>query len=401
MSSLCVKCKGVKRLCWRPVCPLLIQMQTRLGLEDKLIDNELVGQAPSVFVGDYNYPKVFVGPLAGRDLTLEDESSKWYGTPLDKIIDYRSQLFRGKEAVRADEAKKPTRFLETIQEIAMSETKVDADVVFKKKPKFEITFSSVSAPFGPSAETQRVVIESNPKVPRATERVVNDELKAADGMLELYNHGITMDEIQRILSVGLLGINKKLVPTRWSITASDDAICRRLMHEIRSFNELNDYLLFESNYLSNHFQVILIPGKWSFEQIEYYSPGSVWVKKNEPAVFMSDHETFYGRTKYAENVAGGYYAGRLAVCEGLMKMKRQAACIVVREISEGYYAPVGVWEVRENVRHAMRSKPERFASLWELLEHVGKSFKASRSWEKHSELLKNAKSREAMKSFMG
>ena len=55
--SLCVRCKGTKMLCGRPQCPLLIQMYARQNIADSLIDNELIGESPSVFVGSYNYPK--------------------------------------------------------------------------------------------------------------------------------------------------------------------------------------------------------------------------------------------------------------------------------------------------------------------------------------------------------
>jgi hypothetical protein len=48
-------------------------------------------------------------------------------------------------------------------------------------------------------------------------------------------------------------------------------------------------------------------------------------------------------------------------------MRRQARVIVLREIYEGYSVPVGVWEVRENVRHALEKKPERFGNLSEAL----------------------------------
>ena len=400
MGLQCVQCKGTKMLCGKVACPLLIQMQSRKGLEDKLKDNELLGQSPSVFVGSFNYPKVFVGPLTGSQLSMDDESSRWYGTPLDKIIDYRTQLFRGKEAIRTDEALNPGKRLSTIQEIAMSEKHVDTDLVFKKKPKLDISFNQTTAPYGPTGDTQSLILESNPKIPRVMDKTVSDELKSVEGMMQLYSHDITMDEIQRVLSVGLLGIQKKLVPTRWSITASDDTIGKKLLDEIRDFDELDEYLVFESDYLSNHFQIILTPGKWSFEQLEYYVPGSVWVKENEDPIIMKDSEGYYNRTKYAFNVAGGYYAGRLGVCEGLIRMKRQATSIIVREIGSGYYAPVGVWQVRESVRHAMKSKPEKFGSLNEALESVASKLEAKNRWEKQSELLSKARSRDIMRKFM-
>jgi hypothetical protein len=48
-------------------------------------------------------------------------------------------------------------------------------------------------------------------------------------------------------------------------------------------------------------------------------------------------------------------------------MRRQARVVVFREIHEGYVVPVGVWEVRENVRKAMENPPQKFATLKEAL----------------------------------
>ena len=399
MSELCVRCKGVKHLCGRPVCPILLKMKSFENLDKLLEENELIGESPSIFIGRYNYPNVFIGPLTGKNPSLEENTEKWLGTPLTKIIQHRTSLFRGKDVAKVTEAASPSKKLEAVQEIAMSKKNIDTDVVFKKKPKLEVGFDSVTAPFGPTGETRKVIIESNPIVPRAVDKVVNDELKAVEGMKLLYEKGVSFDSIQRILSVGLLGLKKKLVPTRWSITATDDTLGKQLLAEVKEYPELNDYLVFESNYLDNHFFVLFLPGKWSFEQIEFYSPGSIWVKKNEDVVFMEDYELFQGRKKYAENVQGGYYAGRLAVLEKLRSMRRQATAFVVREIGSGYWAPVGVWEVRENVRNAVKGKSKKFASLEEALAFIGSNLQTNREWEKHSELLKTIRGREIFKSY--
>ena len=400
MSTLCVRCKGMKHLCGRTACPILLKMKGYDRIEDHLVDNELIGESPSVFVGEYNYPNVLIGPLTGKNILLEEESSKWFGTSLNKIIQHRTGLFRGKESIKIDEALDPGKKLGTIQEIAMSEKNIDTDLVFKKKPKFELNFSTSAAPHGPAGDTQKLILESNAKIPRAVDKVVNDELKAVDGMINMYQRGISVDEVQRILSVGLLGIQKKLVPTRWSITATDDSIGKEMLEHIRGFPAVNDYLLFESHYLDNHFQILLMPSKWSFEQIEFYAPGSVWVKSTDDVVYMQDFEGYYNRKKYAFDVAGGYYAGRLGVCEALMRMKRQATALIVREIGAGYYAPVGVWQVRESIRNALQNKPEKYDSLEEVLKVINVSFKVGNQWEKHSELLKLAKSREVFRKYL-
>jgi len=65
--------------------------------------------------------------------------------------------------------------------------------------------------------------------------------------------------------------------------------------------------------------------------------------------------------------------------------------IVLREAHPGYIMPVGVWQVRENVRNAMRQKPFVFKSLDDALKWVASRFKIPlQTWIMRSELLKNA-----------
>jgi hypothetical protein len=81
----------------------------------------------------------------------------------------------------------------------------------------------------------------------------------------------------------------------------------------------------------------------------------------------------------------------LAVCELLVKERRQATVIVLREAHPGYIMPVGVWQVRENVRNAMRQKPYLFNTLEEVLQFIANRFQIPlQTWVTRSKLLKNA-----------
>jgi hypothetical protein len=71
----------------------------------------------------------------------------------------------------------------------------------------------------------------------------------------------------------------------------------------------------------------------------------------------ADSETYEGRTEYVDETSGAYYASRLAVLEHLEETDRQATCLVIRHASESYWAPVGVWQIREGVRHAFEGEP--------------------------------------------
>ena len=368
--QVCVSCKGIKKICGANFCPLLEKSRLYEKME---IKKDIDGQSASVFVGSYGYPKVFAGAMTTPFQAPDniDTTEKWFGMPVDEVVNFRSQLYRSKDAIRTTEALDPDIGLQLVQELAMSKRPVDAFVEFKRKPKLENSFSIYNAPYGPSGYQKTLEVQENISVKRDVDAIVNDDLMSADQMFALYDSGTSIDQVIKILSIGLLGKAKRLVPTRWSITATDDSLGKRMINEIRNFDEISEYLVFESNYLDNHFQILLIPGKWSYEQIEFYNPGGIWTKGAKEMTYAVDTEYYKGRTRYAKNCVGGYYAGRLGVCEYLMRKKRQATCFVVREIGEGYVIPVGVWEVRENSRNAMKQKPVKFDNLESALQFMG------------------------------
>ena len=108
-----------------------------------------------------------------------------------------------------------------------------------------------------------------------------------------------------------------------------------------------------NEYMGNRYWVVLAPGQWEYELVEMKAPGSVWNQDPSGEVWMgAAHEGFEGRTGYVDETAGAYYAARLGVLEHLQAVGRQAKALVLREVSDDYWAPVGVWQIRESVRDA-------------------------------------------------
>ena len=104
---------------------------------------------------------------------------------------------------------------------------------------------------------------------------------------------------------------------------------------------------------------------------------------------MGEHEEFEGRTTYAR-IGGCYYSTRLAVAEALERIQRQAAALVLREIRPGYILPVGVWNVRESVRAALRTKPFIHDTFNAALEFACKSLAIPvQIWKRGSVLIRN------------
>jgi hypothetical protein len=205
------------------------------------------------------------------------------------------------------------------------------------------------------------------------EKVVGDsDLKAQDAILYLYQNSFDENFLSKVLSIGNLGVKKdrKLVPTRWSITATDDTIGKSLIDEIKDYPQ-TDYLAYFGGYLGNYYLVLMLPGIWSYELFEIYAPKASWNVSSE-VQFSTDYEGYEGRKTYADNCAGGYYAARLPILEKLKGMKRQSTTLVFRFITGEYSIPLGVWVVREATRKSVQNKPLNFGSQELMLDYAKK-----------------------------
>ena len=356
---------------------------------------DIVGVSPpSVFIGRIGYPHVYVGPLVPpvhEDTSIYDLPEQWFGKPIDEIVGFRSMLIRGKHRVHVQKFNEAGKIMEQTRELALAENSVDTELNLTKKPRGSIFLDDSVQPFGPSAPIRDLHV-GNARFDHRVEKAYYDtDLRAKQAVLELYDRDVMVTKIQKAFSVGAFGIekNRRLVPTRWSITAVDDIVSKSLAETVKTFPEINEYRVYESVYLDNVFEVLMIPAAWSYESMEAWYPGTVWNPHGKNTAIFSDWEGNDGRTTYAQ-IGGCYYSARLAVCEQLIKERRQATVIVLREARPGYIMPIGVWQVRENVRNAMMHVPIKFNTLEEALKRVSTQLEIPlKRWINQSSLLKS------------
>lgn len=99
--NICVRCRGYKRICGRSICPILLKVKSKLEIEKYLTSNSVFGASPpSIFVGSWGYPRVYIGPLTppieDRNTSIMDMPNLWLNLDWDTILRYRFILFRGK-----------------------------------------------------------------------------------------------------------------------------------------------------------------------------------------------------------------------------------------------------------------------------------------------------------------
>ncbi len=352
--------------CGKGKCPICARNNAIFKLRDKLEKEEFTSDAVAPFVGKFGYPNINVGILAppeqSDDAWLYDSPKFWssqnFGIP--QIVDFRSSLLNSKYTINI---KKRIRLLEVSQDIAMSSKPVDVEIELKEKPKFRLNLDAYIAPTGPNARLKRASITENPKIHTKVYKVFEDiDLKAYDAVNYLYENKFDENFLSKLLSIGTLGLkaDRKLVPTRWSITATDDIIGKNLINQIKDYSEISSYYSFFGNYLGNYYLILMFPEVWSYELFETYVPSNWNLSKQ--LRYTTDYEDYFGRKSYADNTIGGYYSVRLAIIEKLNEMKRQASVLALRFITDEYTMPLGVFVTREAARKAVNNKSIEFAS---------------------------------------
>jgi hypothetical protein len=458
-DGVCLYCKGARLLCGKKICPILkkASILNRViphNFEKLQRDKTLFGASPpAVFIGHYGYPNIYLGPmipiddvflrespeLAIKDTSILDLSELWYGKDMDEIITYRTAMVRSSfksnvnissktegnlklvEDIRDKMDYQQNKLLDSSQELAMAKNSVDTETTIDKL-HLNMLFDIHSPPLGPSGITEKINIIDNVKVNPKVEYVVDDtDLKATDAITDyLYptNLGekalternsadiVTGTEMQRLMSMGLLGTKNKrrLVPTRWSITAVDSTISQYLIKKVKKLPEINEYYTFHEKYLDNNFVVLLIPAPWAYEMMEVWYADTIWTQdvtgvqehmQDKGPTIVEDYELEKGRTNYASNITGAYYAARKEITEFLVRQGKQARVIVFREVSGGYLVPLGVWVIRETIRNALingfnGSNVEKSDNLMIALQRINKEMKLNlKHWVHSSNLLKD------------
>jgi len=405
-TSLCALCRGTKFLCGKARCPVIVRFHSKVKIKPFVDSLRLDGASPpSVFIGRIGYPKVAIGhmipPVMG-DTSEIDTPGMWLDKTLDDIVDFRSQLVRGKFTVDVTNVDNPHRIVEFTRELALSKNAVFTDALFEKKPYGKIAFYDEVQPHGPSAPLKSLDI-TNPKYEQHIEKAYYDtDLKAKDAILDIYKNGVFVSKIQRAFSVGAFGVkkNRRFVPTRWSITTVDSTLGATLMEKTKTYPFINEVRAYYLNQFDNRWIILMAPSEWQYELIEAWYPNTTWNQYGTAISIFNSYEFYKGRTTYAE-IGGCYYAARLAVNELLNKERRQAGVVILREAHPGYIMPIGVWNVRESVRSALSHPHKKFNTLNESLMYVSEIMDIPvQRWIRNSAVLKNQLYQRRLEDFL-
>jgi len=415
MESRCFFCKG-RLFCGRPYCPISLKIKAQ-NKSVSAIKKDYQAQSPNIFVGRFGYPNVNVGVLSVEEYKTHDEPKKWSKDyySINQIIALRSELINAtqkkdiaspKLASNELDSKNFLKIIENFEEtdnqnhsyqkndlskinlknnspsyqknlseIAKAIKPANVEISLSKTPDINLTFSKYLAPTNISVELSKLAITSNPKIPKTTD-IVSDgsDINATEAIDILRKKGYDEYYIQKLVSSGSIGkkSQRKYVPTRWAITATDDILGKKLMNDISDYKRL-DYSLYFGGHLGNYYLLMFFPANFSYELYECSAIKEDAISKTNTGYIPKhahDFEGFNGRKDYAKETAGGYYATRLSILKKLKELKRVGSCIVIRFVTKDYFAPLGVWVVREAVDKALKTKAISFDTKEQMITYA-------------------------------
>lgn len=405
-DTRCAVCKGRYLMCGKDRCPVLVKYHAITRARPALDGTELDGASPpGVFIGRYGYPKVMVGPLIPPDhgdTTVMDTPEMWHDISIEKVVDFRSRLVRGMHRVEVTNVEGGGRIVDQTRELAMACNPGESIAEFERKPFGKLSLDDEVQPFGPSAPLKALDV-GNLKIDQRIDKAYSDtDLKSVEAVVALHKAGTMISRIQKAFSVGAFGLgrNRKFVPTRWSITAVDDILGKEMLKRTKHNPLIDGFRVYDYDALDNRWCVLMMPTTWRYELIEAWFPKTVWNPYGRDVALCSSHEFYEGRKTYAE-IGGCYYAARMAVNELLDAERRQAGVVILRESHPGYIMPVGVWNVRENVRNALREKPSKYVTLREVFDHVTRRMEIPpKRWINNSGILKDLIHQRRIEDFL-
>jgi hypothetical protein len=124
-----------------------------------------------------------------------------------------------------------------------------------------------------------------------------------------------------------------------------------------------------------------------------------WFDENGGIGIGVDFENADGLDHYP-SIAGAYFAARLSIAEHLLKRRRRASALVLREIRPQYVIPVGVWQIREGIRQALKEQGKQLNSFEKALHFACIKLSVSeKEWLRNSKIYKNMKEQRKITDF--
>ncbi len=306
---------------------------------------------PGVSLSTSRYPILLAGVLASPQpseyLSIYDHSEAWGGLEREAILNMRRNLYRLVLPVDAREMQ-PSNIVELLQTMALAVSPVALEAEAPSLPPRTLQSVSGLLPCGPAVRVRDLSIISEPEISRVAERVTQRDVPATEAIWKLFDYDYSIDQVARIMSVGLLGrhANRRLVPSNGAFKAVIDVFINRTIMDLidRPISETSR--IHVGTLFGDTFTVLIRPGEPRVD--------SLYLDKSEEDTIT--RTSFEGAQIHSSDPKTSVYAdhARFAAYQELSHNRSSAHVTVFHLSRTRRNNLLGPWLVRSGVQDAFQ-----------------------------------------------
>jgi hypothetical protein len=307
---------------------------------------------PGIAIEAAKYPVLMAGVLASTEaseyLSIFDHPEAWMGLDREAVISMRRRLYKFTVAVDARRLE-PSDIVQALQTIALSVSPVAIEIETSNLPQKNLHPLGGQLPTGSEVEISALDIISKPEISRVAKQITTLDIPASDAAWKLLDYDYTLDQVARMMSVGLLGRldNRRFVPTRGAYKAVIDAIVSRALMELSDKPISDSFRIAKSEFYGENFAIFSQPGepRVDYFRIERTPKGF----ERDVSLEGAKNITIDSKTSvYADNA-------RFSVYQDLVKQGESAHVSIFHYVRNNANNILGPWVVRAGVKAALNS----------------------------------------------
>lgn len=326
---------------------------TQLHFSEAVPDRHITAfTPPGLYIEAAKYPVLMAGVLACTEpsewLSIYDHPESWRGLDRDAILAMRRRLFRFTLPIDG-RAMEPSDSIETLQRIALSVSPIALEAKATTLPPGILQPLGGQLPAAPPIYIRSLEIVSEPEISRVAKRIAEQDIPAAEASWKLLDYEYSLDQVARLMSVGLLGRldSRRFVPTRGAYRAIIDSFLSRSLIELADKPAISAHRLFSIELLGDNFTIHAEPGEPQVDylRIERTRDGL----ERGASLERAKNLTIDSKTALLANHA------RFSVYEYMLKVRETAHFTIFHFARSSNNNILGPWPARAGVRAAFES----------------------------------------------
>ncbi len=309
---------------------------------------------PGLFIETFKFPILTAGVLASPEssewLSIFDHPESWRGLERDAIFGMREKLFRF--VLPVDSRKmEPSKTVKVLQTLALSVSPIALEVQLDGMLAPELQPIRGLLPCGPVINVDSIEIAAEPEISNVAHRITQMDISASEAIWSLLNYDYTIDQIARLMSVGLLGHfnHRRMMPLRSAYKATMDSIISRSIIELADCHRAVESKIQMATLYGESFTVLSIPGE---PRVDYLR----MEKKPAELICTSSLEDLHCPTTDITTAVHSDYA-RFSAYTTMVAHKESSHLVIFHFSRNAKSNSLGPWISRAGVKEALLSTP--------------------------------------------